>query len=182
MNAIRCAGSDVNRTPIHLLWRVVLECTSVSSAVQAIEAYGSAGACNMLIADGSDNIGVEVTHRTIQFLQSDAKGRIFHSNHMLQQHPGTELLWLGDTMHRVKRIEQLANELEGEVTEQAIHTMLCDEDNYPCSINREQVAESDAASVFSITMDLSKAEARVAFGRPSKPDRVFRLCPRDVRR
>ncbi|KAI1612800.1 isopenicillin-N N-acyltransferase [Exophiala viscosa] len=181
VNAIRCAGSDVSKTPIHLLWRTVLECTSVSSAVQAIEAYGSAGACNMFIADGSNNIGVEVTHRTTQFLKPDAKGRIFHSNHMLQQHPGTDLLWLGDTIDRVKRIEELANELEGEVTVDAIHKMLCDEDNHPCSINREQVGESDAASVFSITMDLSKAEAIVSFGRPSKPDRVFQLRPRDIR-
>lgn len=84
-------------------------------------------------------------------------------------------------MDRVKRIEQLADESEGVVTEQAIHKMLCDEDNYPCSINREQIGESDAASVFSIIMDLSKTEALVLFGRPSKPDRVFRLRPRDVK-
>ena len=84
-------------------------------------------------------------------------------------------------MDRVKRIKKLANELEGEVTEQAIYQMLCDEDNYSCSINREQLGENDAASVFSIVMDLSKAEALVSPGRPSKPDRTFRLRPREVR-
>ncbi|KIW68504.1 hypothetical protein PV04_04446 [Phialophora macrospora] len=178
VNAIRCAGSAYDRTPIHMMWRVVLERSSVSSAVEAIQAHGCGGACHMLIADRSGSIGVEVTHRTIQFLQPDARGRIFHSNHMLESHPGTEMLWVNDSLERVRRIRQLADEIQGAVTVDSIRALLCDEENYPCSINRAQEGESDASSVFSIAMDVGKVEAHVSLGRPSNPERVFVLRPR----
>ncbi|KAL2416066.1 Isopenicillin-N N-acyltransferase [Exophiala dermatitidis] len=180
VNAIRCAGSDVNRTPIHIMWRLVLESPSVDAALEAIKAHGCGGACHMLIADKSRSIGVEVTHQTIKYLQPDEKGRVFHSNHMLESHPGTDMLWVNDSLTRVQRIRELADKLEGEVTQDALQKFLCDEDNYPCSINREQKGESDAASVFSITMDLAKVEAKVLLGRPSKPEKVYVLRPRPI--
>ncbi|KAK5457057.1 hypothetical protein LTS15_004838 [Exophiala xenobiotica] len=182
VNAIRCAGSDPDRTPIHIMWRIVLECTSIASAVEAIQAHGCAGACHMLIADPSGSIGVEVTHRTILSLQPDAKGRFFHSNHMLRKHPGTEMLWVDDSLTRVERIRDLADQQEGQITKESIQTLLCDEDHYPCSINRAQEGESDAASVFSISMNLTRAEARVLLGRPSRPEKVFTLRPRAINR
>jgi isopenicillin-N N-acyltransferase-like protein len=136
----------------------------------------------MLIADPSGSIGVEVTHRTILFLEPDAKGRIFHSNHMLRKHPGTAMLWVDDSLTRVERIRDLADQQEGQITKESIQTLLCDEDHYPCSINRAQEGESDAASVFSISMNLTTAEARVLLGRPSRPEKVFTLRPRAINR
>jgi len=162
------------------MWRIVLECTSLDSALEAIDATGCASACHMLIADPSGSIGVEVTHQTIVRLESDSKGRFFHSNHMLETHPGTEMLWVEDSLSRVERIRQLADQMQGDVTKESIQALLCDEDNYPCSINRAQKGESDAASVFSISMNLTTAEARVLLGRPSDPERMFLLRPRQM--
>ncbi|EXJ85967.1 hypothetical protein A1O1_06336 [Capronia coronata CBS 617.96] len=180
VNAIRCAGSDVNRTPIHIMWRVILESTSIAAAVEAINAHGCGGACHMLIGDQSGSIGVEVTHRTIKYLQPDDKDRIFHSNHMLESHPGTDMLWVNDSLSRVKRIRQLADKLQDDVTQDSLQKFLCDEENYPCSINRDQRGESDAASIFSITMDLGKIEAKVLLGRPNKPEKTYVLRPRTL--
>lgn len=162
------------------MWRLVLESISVADALEAIKAHGCGGACHMLIGDKSGSIGVEVTHRTIKYLQPDEKGRVFHSNHMLKSHPGTDMLWVKDSLSRVQRIRELADRLQGDVTQDALQQFLCDEENYPCSINREQQGESDAASVFSITMDLAKIEAKVLLGRPSNPDKVYILHPRPV--
>ncbi|KIW44969.1 uncharacterized protein PV06_03398 [Exophiala oligosperma] len=182
VNAIRCAGSDPTRTPIHIMWRVVLGCTSISSALEAIDATGCASACNMLIADPSGSIGVEVTHQTILKLEPDSEGRIFHSNHMLEKHPGTEMLWVEDSLSRVARIRELATQISGDVTKESIQALLCDEDNYPCSINRAQTGESDTASVFSISMNLTTVEARVLLGRPSDPEKIFLLRPKQKHR
>jgi hypothetical protein len=101
---------------------------------------------------------------------------------MLGSHPGTDMLWVQDSLSRVERIRQLADRLPAEnVTKESIQTLLCDEEKYPCSINRAQEGESDASSVFSISMDLTNAEALVKLGRPSKPERSFMLQPRAIR-
>jgi isopenicillin-N N-acyltransferase-like protein len=160
------------------MWRLILECSSVAEAVAAIQAYGCASSCHMLIADPCGNASVEVTHCTIEFIKPDARGRIFHSNHMLLPHPGTSPMAMNESRLRVERIREVADELQGEITKESIQSLLCDEKNFPCSINRAQEGESDAESVFSIVTDATNAEARVLLGRPSKPERIFMLQPR----
>lgn len=178
INAIKCAGTDYNRTPVHLCWRLVLECTSISAAATAISAHGCAAAAHMLVVDRTTSLSFEVTHRTIRRLHPDDTGRIFHSNHMLLSHPGTETRWSNDSWRRVKRIRQLADAVSGTPDQDTLLGLMSDEEGYPCSINRAQVGESETASVFSISMDLVKVEAKVLLGRPSQPDGSFMLFPR----
>lgn len=178
VNAIKSAGTDPNKIPIHLAWRHVLDNVSVSAAVAAIERYGCAAAAHMFIVDRNQAIGLEVTHRSIKKLQPDAQGRIFHTNHMLLKHPGVTKMWLGDTLDRLARIKVIADELGSNPSAEQVGGLMKDERDFPCAINRAQEGESDAATVFTITTDVTNTRAVVTVGRPSSPEQTLVLDPR----
>ena len=115
---------------------------SRGDAVKKLENYGIASACHMLIADGqTGGVGVEWSSVDSQHCDMNAKGQVFHSNHYLCEHPksGQDTVWLGDSPFRVKRIEELAGRIEGEVTKENVFEMFKDEKNLPAAICRKQV-------------------------------------------
>jgi isopenicillin-N N-acyltransferase-like protein len=106
----------------------------------------------------------------------DERGRIFHSNHFLIEQEGIiDTQMPRDTLQRIERIEQLADDVEGEPTVEAVLELFKDEQNFPTSICRAKGGESKGATLFNIVSNLNKREALVTVGRPTKPDEQFWL-------
>lgn len=174
VNAIRAHGVDPTRLPIHLAWRMVLECCSKDEAVAKLEKYGLASSCHTLIADKTGAVGIGWSSIDFQKMYADSKGRICHSNHYLLEHPGVEepSNWLTDTKVRVKRISELTETCDMEaLSVPAIQELLKDEDGLPGAICRvQELPASFAATLASIVTDLVEKKAYVTVGRPTAPE------------
>ena len=159
----------------------ILTYSSRTEAVSRLQEHGIASSCHILIADATGSVGVECSARDMLFLPMDSSGRVFHSNHFLLTHPGVvDTVYLPDSIGRIKRIRDLVDDFctsgDGDrVTEDAIFNLFKDEQEYPTSINRDQVGVSDSASLFNIMMDLRGPVARVTLGRPTVPEEQFYL-------
>jgi len=177
LNAIRIKGADFSRTPVHLCLRLILESTSVAAAVAAVEQYGCASSAHMLIADPNGSVGLEVTHKTVIKLPMDGKGRVFHSNHLLQKPTwvNDDGLVSNDSKERVIRVRQLANKLGEFPDEDDVKSVFKDEEGYPGSINRACAGFSEGATLFNIVMDLTLKTASVIKGRPTEPEEAITL-------
>ncbi|KZT56543.1 AAT-domain-containing protein [Calocera cornea HHB12733] len=177
LNAIRIAGADFARTPVHLCLRLVLESASLDAAVAAVEQYGCASSAHILVADPHGSVGLELTHKTVIKLPMDGKGRVFHSNHLLQKPAWvtSETMALGDSKERVVRIRQLADKLGAFPDAEDVKSVFRDEDGYPGSINRACAGTSESATLFNIVMDLTAKTATVTKGRPTEADEVVTL-------
>ena len=172
LNAIRARGVDVNKVPVHLGLKLVMECRSRDEAVKKLEGLGIASACTILIADGiNGGIALECTAEGIERIELDRKGRVFHSNHLLKKQDGVEdLREPRDTLQRIKRIEQLADDVKGDLSAEKLRELFKDEQNLPGAICRAKGGESNGATLFNIVSNLTKKEAFVTLGRPSEPD------------
>lgn len=168
LNAIKIKGMDPTKLPCHLGLRMALESASREDAVAKLERYGVASACHMLVADATGGVGLEWSSVEVQKCVMNDQEQVFHSNHYLCQHPktGQDTDWLGDSQFRVKRIEELAEAVEGEVTAEKLLEMFKDEKNYPGAICRAQEGKSGSATLFNIVMDLKARKADVRLGRP----------------
>lgn len=178
LNAIRIKGMDPTRLPCHLGLRMVLESNSREEAVAQLEKYGIASACHMLIADATGGIGLEWSSSEVQKCTMNESEQVFHSNHYVLKHPsvGQDPDWLKDSSYRVKRIEELANNIEGPVTDEKLFEVFKDESNYPGAICRAQKGASGSASLFNIVMNLQAKVANVTLGRPTEPEGSVRLA------
>ncbi|KZO99548.1 AAT-domain-containing protein [Calocera viscosa TUFC12733] len=177
LNAIRLKGADSSRTPVHLCLRLILESDSVDAAVAAVEKYGCASSAHILIADPNGSVGLELTYKSVIKLPMDGKGRIFHSNHLLQRPAwlADEGMATGDTKERVVRIRQLADKLGSFPDEEDVKSVFKDEEGYPGSINRAFAGKSEGATLFNIVMDLTSKTATVTKGRPTEAEEVIAL-------
>ena len=172
LNAIRAAGVDFTRVPVHLALRAALECRSREAAVSLLKTAGVASSCHILIADAIGGEGVECSSRDVVTLPMDARGVVEHTNHYLGQHEeGVEdLMALKDSPVRLSRLDHLLKErLEGksEVEAEDIWSLLQDEDNYPTAISRSGKGDDTVATLFSIVLDLTERRGEVIVGRPS---------------
>jgi len=180
-NAIRVAGLDASRMPVHLGLRMALESSSTMEAVESIEEVGMASSAHMLIADENEAIGLEFTSATFGRISVDGKGRVVHSNHLLKEHKGAyEPLWLKDTLVRVQRMGELTEKFdlsEGEISMRNIQTLFEDESGFPYSICRAQMEKSTSATLFNIVMELKNGERKaiVRFGRPTEVEELVEL-------
>ncbi|KAF2101746.1 AAT-domain-containing protein [Rhizodiscina lignyota] len=172
VNAIRAYGMDPTRLPIHIAWRMVLECSSKDEAVAKLEKYGLASSCHTLIADPTGAVGIEWSSIDFQKLYADSKGRVCHSNHYLLDHPGvTDTNWLTDSTPRAKRICDISEKCDvKDLTVPAIQELFKDETGLPGAICRMQEGESTAATLFNIVTDLVEKKAYVTLGRPTAPE------------
>jgi isopenicillin-N N-acyltransferase-like protein len=177
LNAIRAKGVNVDKMPVHLGLKVALECRSKDEAVKKLESFGIASACTILVADSlSGGVALECTAEGIERIELDTKGRVFHSNHLLKEQGGVvDLVMPPDTLQRVKRIEQLVDDVKGELTASKIRGLFKDEQGLPGAICRTTGVDSNSATLFNIVSDLGKKEALVTLGRPSEPDEEFWL-------
>lgn len=170
LNAIRARGVDPTKLPVHFALRTVLESTSRAHALSRIRALGVAGSAHILVGDETGSTGLECTPMGIKALSMNTSQRVYHTNHLILEHPGVdEPPWLDDSPKRLARIEKLSKDA---ITAKAgfgqLVDMFKDEEGYPCAINRLQEGESGFQTLFTIIMNLSGREALVKFGRPSE--------------
>lgn len=116
---------------------------------------------HILVADAHGSIGLEFTATTFARLQPDFNGRVYHSNHLLADHPGVdEPVWLEDSCARVERIRLLAEERlggkGGEVEWKEFTGVFEDQEGGPAGICRKAAGvESNAETLFNVVMELS---------------------------
>ncbi|CAK7204006.1 hypothetical protein SEUCBS139899_006757 [Sporothrix eucalyptigena] len=176
LNAIRAKGVDRSRLPVHLALRVLLNSTSMTAARQAVEEYGVAASCHILLGDATGAVGLECSHLDIKVLHP-VEGRIHHGNHFLLDHTGVvDTNWIPCSNFRTQRIEELADAVPSDkLSMSTIQELFKDEENSPGSICRSQAGDSTVVTLFNIVMDLKEARAEVLMGRPNRPDEVLTL-------
>ncbi|KAJ4388081.1 hypothetical protein N0V93_008686 [Gnomoniopsis smithogilvyi] len=179
LNAIRARGVDATKLPVHFALRTVLESPSREKAVAQIKTLGVAGSAHILVADHSGSTGLECTPFGIKEIAMDTKQRVYHTNHLILEHPGVdEPPWLEDSRSRLSRIEGLADTVTtSKVETRQLFEMFKDEEGCPCSINRKQEGPSGPQTLFTIIMSLGNGEALVKFGRPTEDGEEIRLVP-----
>lgn len=58
--------TDPARLPVRFALRIALESSSVANAASRIEMYGVAASAHILMADGKDAVGLEVTKSSLR--------------------------------------------------------------------------------------------------------------------
>lgn len=179
LNAIRARGVDANKLPVHFALRTVLEAPSRETAVARIKALGVAGSAHILIGDNSGSTGLECTSFGIKEVSMDEKRRVYHTNHLILEHPGVdEPPWLEDSQKRLARIRRLAETASASKLEiKQLFEMFKDEEGCPCSINRKQEGRSGFQTLFTIIMNLGNGQAMVKVGRPTEEGEEIMLVP-----
>lgn len=171
LNAIKCRGVDATKLPIHFALRKVLESPSRAAAVEAIKKVGVAGSGHILIGDPTGSTGLECTSKWVKEVHMDDMNRVCHTNHLLLDKSDVdEPPWLEDSPARLARIRELtAGISQQRPTLEDISELFSDTHGYPGSINRKQEeGRSEAETLFTILMDLTRKSARVTFGRPTE--------------
>ncbi|KAF2093449.1 isopenicillin-N N-acyltransferase [Rhizodiscina lignyota] len=179
LNAIRAKGMDITRIPCHLGLRLALESESKEEAVAKLEKYDVASACHYLLADAKDGgIGIEWSSVDGKKIEMDTQGRVFHSNHYVKTHGIKENQILADSKDRIKRIEELSNELkEDELNFDNVFNIFKDEQGLPGAICRyEAPPTTTSATLFNIVMELQEKKAMVTMGRPVAPGERVELA------
>ena len=177
LNAIKARGIDGTRMPVHLALRTVLESSSAKEAEAKLREVGVASACSIGIADAEEGgFALECSYKGFGKVERDQKGRMVHSNHWLIKQDGvTDLTSPGDTLVRVVRIKELADEIKGEPSFEKLFDIFKDEKGHPGSICRSVGGSSTSATLFNIVMELKSRRAMVSLGKPTKPDETFWL-------
>lgn len=177
LNAIRARGMDCTRMPVHLALRTVLESASAKEAESRLREVGVASACSIGIADAEEGgFAVECSYKGFGKVERDGKGRMFHSNHLLIEQKGVvDSRSPQDTLMRVGRIEDLADQIKGEPSFEKLFEVFKDEKGYPASICRVAGGSSTSASLFNIIMELKSRRAWVHLGRATEPEETFWL-------
>ena len=177
LNAIRAAGVDAEMLPVHLGLRIVLESRNKEEAETRLREAGVASACTMVIADPSGGFALECSARGFRKIGMDGRGRVFHSNHFLVPQPGiVDTQSPRDTLDRIERIRELAEQVQGEPVWERLTKMFSDEKGFPASICRARRGNEDSSvSLFNIIMELGSRRAKVTVGRLVQPQETFWL-------
>lgn len=179
LNAIRCSGYDSTRLPVHLGLRKALECNSAAEAIEMLATNGLAGSAHILVADASGSLGLEFTNKTIARLRMDANGRVMHTNHMIESHPGSDEEPEADSLARLDRLEEMLKEeriTEGNLDLTGFQSFFDDHSGFPASICRAQEGESYDASLFNIIMDLTQKKAVLTVGKLCQPEETLEMA------
>ena len=161
--------------PIHVVLRGILNSRTLSAAVAAVTAAGTAAAANFLIGDAAGEIlDLEALPTGCKPLYP-ANGVLIHTNHLLQSVAQTDhgLQVLPDSAVRLGRARRLA-ELRriggGKLGMEDVKAILADHLGYPDSICRHPDPERGEMwrleTVCSVLMNLSEKRLWVAFGKP----------------
>jgi len=170
LNAIKVAGMDSARLPVHFGLRMALESTSAMEAVERLEQCGMASSAHILIADATTAIGLEFTKATFARCLPDELKRVVHTNHMLMEHPGqVDTVWLKDSLDRIKTMTDISAQAKTIASSpgwEKVGRLFEDEKNLPAAICREETEDTGSATLFNILMDLKAKRAVVRMGRP----------------
>lgn len=171
MNAIRSKGVDLNRIPVHMAMRMVLECSSAKEAVRSLGQWGVAGPVHLLISDTQDSFGCEFTSTTHAILHPDSRGRVIHSNHLLLEHADVvDTAWLADSPFRIERMLELTDDVH-DPSWMDMHSFFTDRKNAPAAICRA----GDITTLFNIIMDLKQRRVVVRIGLPYAPRETLEI-------
>lgn len=174
LNAIKVAGMDSTRLPVHFGLRMALESTSAMEAVEQLERCGMASSAHILIADATTAIGLEFTKATFARCLPDELNRVVHTNHMLKEHAGqVDTVWLKDSLDRIKTITEISSQTASGWDE--VSRLFEDEKNFPAAICRKETDETGSETLFNILMDLKAKKAVVRMGRPVRPEETVEL-------
>ncbi|KAF1961993.1 peptidase C45 acyl-coenzyme A:6-aminopenicillanic acid acyl-transferas-like protein [Byssothecium circinans] len=176
LNAIKVHGVAPDRMPVHFGLRMALEGSSAEEAVQNLQRYGMASSAHILIADPNTAVGLEFTKSTFARCERDARGRVIHANHLLEEHKGeVDTMWLKDSPARVETMTKNTDLLGEEPNWEEVSRLFEDERNLPCAICRVESSESGSGTLFNIVMDLKGRRAVVRLGRPTEVEETITL-------
>lgn len=179
LNAIRAKPMISSKLPIHVALRLCLESTSVDSAVKVLDSLGGvASAQHILCADSTKALGLELSPVGDKHIVENALGIIGHTNHFLENRYVDEPLWLSGSPIRLKRLEELTQELiqsgvEGDAITPALlrDRIFSDTYNLPqaicCQQDPSRPMSTRSSSLFNIAMNLDPKNlgAELVFGR-----------------
>ncbi|MBS1842798.1 MAG: hypothetical protein JST53_00130 [Actinobacteria bacterium] len=162
--------------PIHVVLRGILNATTLEEAYAAIVRARRGASANYTIASRAGyGLAVEAGPGGIEAVEAmrPQDDLLAHANHFVcESRPNDVGLanW-PDSVDRFERLQGLLAGSRGDLTVEKAEEMLADEAGYPDAISRVPNAEvhpvEQAATVFSIVMDLTAGIAEVAGGPPS---------------
>lgn len=174
LNAIVTDQMNPEGTPLHVVLRKILECTSIGEAIQVVANAKIASAANFLVAQpGSGAIDIEATPAGIGILLPD-EDTLVHTNHLLSDRLAhvNDLApqVVGDSFPRLVRARSLVAHARGSLDLEAARSILRDHGAHPSSICRHGDEKLDEGhrleSVVSIVMALDTPTFAVSDGPP----------------
>ncbi len=134
----------------------------------------------MLIGDAQGGTGLEFTYKTFARLPMDARGRVYHTNHLLGEHPGAFTPpFFKSTEQRYKRIVQLTAEMDGscagEPSWEAVGGLFENHEEDEMGICRHAESATEVSTLFRIVMDLQSKRFDVSIGPPCKAEKAISL-------
>jgi isopenicillin-N N-acyltransferase-like protein len=171
LNAIRCGACSIDKLPIHIALRKVLECESHTEARKMLDDLGVASAANFLMADCSGKCtSTEVSPSGNFDILFDHQGIVCHTNHLYSEEATARLKDYpsANSFTRLKRIQALSAGTTPSF--KSIRAMLSDRDDGAYSISRSSppdVGPLDRISTLAtIIIDLVGSRAELSLGRP----------------
>jgi isopenicillin-N N-acyltransferase like protein len=173
LNAIKTEGVplDFSKLPIHFALRyIVMESPNAGEAINRIMRIGVASTAHFLIADAISAYGVEVSPLGNGIIPPDSDGFVLHTNNWISSEEKSQsVIWLPDTISRLKRLEILKSTVH---SAEDIWEILADEEGAPGSICRcvslGAGSNDDLETIFGVVMDLEFGMAEMVHGRSTR--------------
>jgi len=159
--------------PYHVLLRAILDCATVTEALEVLQAGMRSSSANYLIAHASGaTLDVEAAPGdfTRLYLQYPDHGLLLHTNHFLSPrlHPVDVSLWAMPSS--AVRLQRLRTAASGPAALDDFRVLLADHADYPHSIcshpDPNDHPLEQGATIASILMDLSAGRLWLAPGNP----------------
>ena len=181
LNAIRCQGVDIDRIPVHLALRQVLNSTSRDEALKSLATFGVASSAHLLIADDeTGGMGLETTSKSMERIPMDKANRIIHTNHLVcptLTASDDSYKWMPDSTQRLERLDQLVQfDSSREPTFEEFRKVFSDEKGAPTAIRRTATSPGTTSTLFNIVMELKSRNAAVGLGKPPDFDEELYLA------
>ena len=163
--------------PVHILLRGILDCRTLSDAVQTVALADRSSSANFLLATSEGEIiDIEACPEDFWVFYAE-RGYLAHTNHftapnLLCRVPDKGKTILPDTFQRLGRIDALLSASDGCVDFDRCAELLSDHANYPDSICRHEDPRDPAgkrlASVYATVMDLTDGVVWFSDSNPCK--------------
>lgn len=172
LNALSIGKGKVG-VPLHVLYRMILNTTKASDAIEVVSLADRAGAGNFDIGTADDFMfALEYTPDNFDVIMSEGKP-LCHTNHYLSPlfiEQDTFKRVLTDTYPRYNTLRRKAKEVTEPVDEKTIFGILSSHENFPDSVcSHEDPRDSKYSrftTIYGIVMDLTARRMWITDGRP----------------
>jgi len=181
LNAIRANITNQSLLPIHLFLRLLLEQSSVKSALSFISSIkGIASACHILLADGTQAVGIESAPIGFSIVKANTSGFVHHTNHLvdakLAKATDAVNMW-ADSDSRLEQIRALSapGVAASWASHKALRDMLSDRtlgSRGICRYDGDVNPASGSDTLFCITMNCTKKQYQIKMGRPDEDGEI----------